>query len=89
MDIEILDQSKHKLIVDFKNEDRTIVDLLRKELWNDEQIKATGLHQPHPLVSTPRLIVETKGSPKEALQESCDRLQKAANKLQKEIEKAF
>jgi DNA-directed RNA polymerase subunit L len=88
MKLEVIEQKKNALVLEFKDEDRTLVDLLRKELWNDEEVKAAGLYESHPLVGTPRLILETKGEPpKEALLAASNRLKKIMTKLSKEIEK--
>ena len=39
MNIEILEETKQKLVFKLKGEDHTILNLLRQELWNDEAVK--------------------------------------------------
>ena len=63
--------------VEIKGEDHTLANYLRKELWQDKDVKVAGYNVEHPLVSSPVLIVETsKTSPRKALLSAVDRLEK-------------
>ncbi|MBI5397955.1 DNA-directed RNA polymerase subunit L [Candidatus Woesearchaeota archaeon] len=68
MELNILEETKTKLVMDVNGEGHTLCNLLKKELWKNKHVKAAGYHVNHPLVGTPRFVVETDGeNPKEAL----------------------
>ena len=83
MELKILEDTKNKLVFDLLGENQTVLAALSKELWNDEHVKGTGYHIEHPLINTPRFVVETDGeNPRKVIQTAIKRLQKAVEKLQ-------
>ena len=42
METKILEDSKTKLKIEIKGETQTFCNVLRKELWNDSQVKIAG-----------------------------------------------
>ena len=89
MEIEIVEESKTKMIFNFKTEDHTFVNPLKAELWNDENVKISAYRAGHPLVDTPELIVETNGkeTPRQALMEAAKRMKKSFDGFKKAFEK--
>lgn len=88
MEIAVLEEGKHKLIIELKGEDHTLVNALKKELWNDKNVKTAGYTVNHPSIGIPRLVVETTGEdPRKALVEAAKRLKKDADKLKKALMK--
>ncbi len=87
MEINILEDSKERLRVEIKDETHTIVNALRKELWNDPHVRLAGYNISHPLTAQPILTIETdeKKSPKKALREAIKRLSKINENLLKQI----
>lgn len=87
MEINILEDSKEKLEVEIKEETHTLLNALRKELWNDSHVKLAGYNIAHPLTAQPILIIETDGkeSPKKALKSAIKRLSKTNENLLKKI----
>jgi len=82
MEINIVEEKKNKLIFEITGTGHTISNVLRKELNNDEHVKAAAYTIDHPLIEKPRFILETDGAdPKKTLIA-------AAKKIQKELEKA-
>lgn len=86
MEVIIVEESKNRLTFDLKGETHTLTGALKKELWNDEHIRASGYHIDHPLVNIPRFVVETDGSeePKKAVKAAIKRLDKLAEKLKEQ-----
>lgn len=86
MEINVLEYTKTKLRIEIKGEDHTLLNILKKELYNDKSIKYAGYKIEHVHVGTPELILETEGKdPKKVLLEAVSRLKK----LDKEILSKF
>lgn len=90
MDINVIESSKNKLVIDIKGEGHALCSSVRKELWQDKDVTISGYHIEHPQIGVPRLTIETKGkTPQKAIQEACKRLQKEnetfLDKFSKEI----
>ncbi|OGM02544.1 hypothetical protein A3K72_02015 [Candidatus Woesearchaeota archaeon RBG_13_36_6] len=77
MEINIIEESKNKMIFEIKGESHTLANLLKKELWNDKNVTAAGYHIKHPLIGTPKMVIETSGTtPINALEDAINRLKK-------------
>lgn len=75
MEIKVLEKAKNLLKIEIVGEDHTFCNALRKELWNDKDVKVSGYELSHSLVSKPILIVETTSkNPKTALLDAVKRL---------------
>ena len=85
MNINVLEESKNKLIFQIEGEGHTLSNALRKELWSDDHVKAAAYSIDHPDVEIPRFIVETDGAdPRKTLQAAAKRLQKSIDKVKAE-----
>ena len=91
MEIKILDDKKNKLIIEVKGADHTLCNSLKAELWNDKHVKIATYSIRHPQISVPQMIVETDGeeSPRNALINAVQRLQKSNAKFKKEFSTAI
>ena len=87
MEIKILDGKKSKLIIEVKGSDHTLCNAIKTELWNDKHVKIATYSIRHPQISLPQMIVETDGeeSPRNALINAVQRLQKYNSKFKKEF----
>lgn len=86
MEIQILEDKKNKLVFEIKGEGHTLSNALRKELWNDEHVKAAAYAVEHPLIETPRFVLETDGAdPRKTLQAAAKRLLKTVEKIRAEV----
>jgi len=76
MELNVLEKTKKKLIVEIKGVDHTFCNALKKELWNDKAVTVSAYNIDHPLVGVPKIIVETNGTktPEKALEAACARL---------------
>ncbi len=85
MEVNILEEKKDKIIFEIKGEGHTLSNALRKELWNDEHVKAAAYAIEHPLIEIPRFIVDTDGAdPKKTLIAAAKRIQKDLEKVKAE-----
>lgn len=77
MEIKIVEKSKKKVIFDLVGADHTFSNALKKELWNDKNIKISAYNVEHPLIGVPRFIVEADDKdPEKVLLDAIKRLQK-------------
>ena len=87
MDVKILEETKERLKIEIQGEDHTLANILRKELWNDKNIKIAGYHLEHPLIGNPVLIVESDKDPKKAVFEAIERLRKKNKEMLELVKK--
>ena len=89
MEINILEDSKNKLVVEIKGEGHSLCNALKEALWNNKKVKMSGYNIAHPLVGIPKLTVETEsGSPKDALVDAVKAVKKDADAFLKAFGKA-
>lgn len=89
MELKVVEQKKNSLVLEIVGEDHTFCNVLKKELGNDEHVKISSYSIKHPLVSQPRIVVETDGSvtPSDALMSAAKRVGKTAEKFRDEFTK--
>jgi DNA-directed RNA polymerase subunit L len=89
MEINILEESKNRLVVEIKGESHALCNALKSELWNSKNVKVAGYNIAHPLVGTPKLVIETEsGNPKQLLADAAKSVKKDAEAFLKAFEKA-
>ena len=75
MEVEVIEQEDDKLVLQIPKKDVTIANLIRDELWNDENVSEAANTSEHPYLSEPRIFVKTsRGKPETALAKACERL---------------
>lgn len=91
MNIEILEQSKNKIVFKVEGEDHTILNLLKEELWNDDNVKISAYRMEHPLIGIPEMTVEVKTGTdvKKTIDDAVKRLSKKLDEAKKQFSKAF
>ena len=89
MEIKILEEEKRKMIFEIKGETHTVANLLEKELWKDEDVKAAGYNISHPLIGVPTMVVETNGkkSARDAVEDAVKRIKKQTVDFVKALKK--
>lgn len=75
MELNPIESTKTKLVLEIAGEDHTLCNPIRKELWNDKTVKVAGYNIEHPLVSNPVLIIEATDA-KKSLLAAIERLKK-------------
>ena len=89
MEINVLEESKNRLVVEIKGEGHALCNALKTELWNSKKVKTTGYNIGHPLAGIPKLVIETdSGNPKELLVEAAKNVKKEAESFLKSFNKA-
>jgi len=87
MEIKVLENNKEKISIEVVEEDHTLMNVLRKELWNDKDTEVAGYKIEHSLISNPVLIVEHKKDAKKALLDAVERLKKKNKDFKSKISK--
>jgi len=89
MEINIIEEEKKKMIFEIRGEGHTLSNLLEKELWKDEDVKAAGYNVAHPLIGIPKMVVETNGkkTAREAVEDAVKRVKKQNPDFQKAFKK--
>ena len=86
MELKVIERSKSLLKLEVKGEDHTLLNAIRKELWADKDLNLAGYNVQHPLVSSPVLIIETKGKDaKKALADALERLKEKSEEAAKQF----
>jgi len=85
MDVKILEEKKGRLVFNIEGDGSTLANMLKKELWNDEHVKAAGFTVEHPLINIPTFVVETDGAdPKKTVSAAAKRIAKIIEKFRDE-----
>lgn len=89
MELNFIEESDNLAKVEIKGENHTFCNILRKELWNDKNVKVAGYDIKRGLTDSPVLIIETNGKekPRQVLKKSIQRLKKDLDEFKKEIKK--
>ncbi len=88
MEINVLEESKDKLVVELKGEGHALCNALKTELWNSKKVKMTGYNIAHPLVGIPKIVIETdSGDPKKLLADAAKAVKKDADDFLKDFKK--
>jgi len=90
MEINMITDEKTKLEFELVNEDHTFCNVIRKELWNNEDVNSAAYRIHHPLVSQPVILIETqKSDAKKALITSIESLRKKVAELKTTFSKTL
>lgn len=82
MEIKILKEEKNRIEFEIIGEDHTLCNVIRDELWNEDNVDISAYNIKHPLISNPVMLVETsKGDPRKALQGAVSDLKKKIKEL--------
>jgi len=87
MEINVLEESKNRILFELKDSDHGFCNMLVKELWKDKNIKAAAYRVDHPLIGVPKILVEvTQGNDvKKAIQNAIKNMKKDGEKFKKEF----
>lgn len=88
MEIKILKQAKNKIEFEIEEEDHTLCNAVREELWSYKETEISAYKIEHPLISNPVMLVETnKGDPKKVILKAADSLKKQIKSIKEESNK--
>ena len=77
MELKIIEHTKKKIVFDLIGADHTFSNSLKKELWNDKNVKISAYRIEHPLIGIPRFQIESDDKePEKTLLDAVKRLGK-------------
>ena len=88
MEIKIIENKKHKLILEVEGVSHGFCNALVKELDASKETKSAGYHIDHPLVGIPKILFETNGEAKKELLKAVKNIRKKTADFQKEFQKS-
>jgi DNA-directed RNA polymerase subunit L len=89
MELNVLEESKNRLVVEIKGESHALCNALKSELWGNKKVKIAGYNIAHPLIGVPKLVIETESvSAKDALIEAAKNIKKDTESFLKAFSKA-
>lgn len=88
MELNILEESKKRMVFELKGETHSFCNALKEALWKIKGVEIASYRIEHPLVKVPKFLIETKGiEPREALKKATAELRKLGNEFKKEVKK--
>lgn len=86
MELNILEESKKRMVFELKGETHTFCNALKEALWKIKGVEIASYRIEHPLIGIPKFIIETKGiEPREALKKAISELRKSGKEFKKEV----
>lgn len=86
MNIEVLENEKEKLKIEFKDETETVTQLLATQVWK-EGGEAAAVRE-HPFIENPKIIVMGK-NPKRVLKKASTALEEQCDEFREEFRRAL
>ncbi len=75
MEVHIVSEDKELLEVEIKDENHTLCNLIRDELWNSEDTSFASYNLRHPSISNPIIALKTKkGKPRKVMLDAVESL---------------
>lgn len=88
MEIKIIEEKKNRIVFEVEGVSYSFYNALKGELHKDSKVKIATFSVKHPLISKPRMIVETDGAdPRKALADGANKLKKQILKFSEEFKK--
>ena len=88
MELNILEESKTKMVFELHGETHTFCNLLKEEIRKVKGVELVAYKIDHPLVGIPTFQLETKGvEPRAAIKKALKSLKKQATDFKKEVSK--
>jgi DNA-directed RNA polymerase subunit L len=88
MELTVFEETKTRMVFELKGEDHTFCGLLKDQLNQDKDVKVATYSIDHPLIASPRFIIETAGKePRKAIADALGKLKKSFSAFKKSVEK--
>ncbi|MCX8175965.1 MAG: DNA-directed RNA polymerase subunit L [Candidatus Bathyarchaeota archaeon] len=91
MNITLIKKTDKELKFEVKGESSTLLNVLQKNLLEDEDVEIVGWTSPHRLIGSPVFYVKTKGkkSPIEAIIKASETIEEDVEEFKKRLMEAF
>jgi len=91
MELNKIKEDSDMVEIELKGESVSFANLIKEELWNDNNVDEAAYIKEHPYMAQPKIYVKMKGksSPRVALERAIKRLQIKLKDLEKEFKRAL
>lgn len=91
MELNKIKEGTNMIKIELKGESVGFVNLIKEELWNDDNVDEAAYIKEHPYMAEPKIYVKMKGksNPRVALERTVKRLQVKLKNLEKEFKRAL
>jgi len=90
MELKAVKESDDTLLLEVKNETVTVTNVVKGELWDDENVKEAAQIKEHPYLAEPKIFVKvSKGKPVTALDKAAERVIKQIDEFSDAFKKAL
>ena len=90
MELNIIESEKNKMVFEIKGVSHGFCNMLKDKLLEDDHIKIATYKVEHPLVNTPKFLVETDGAdPKKIILNAVGKLKTFTDKAKKDLAKSL
>jgi DNA-directed RNA polymerase subunit L len=90
VEVELVEKEGEKLRIRIVGGDHTLCNLLRCELWKEDDVRGAAYRIEHPLTEPPELYVQTKGrNPKSVIVSVAKRIAREAGEFRELFQKAI
>lgn len=88
MEVKKVKGESDTLFVELKGDTIGFANLIREELWNDENVLEAASFKEHPYMAEPKIFVKMKGKtkPEKALKDAASRIESKLKTFRKEVE---
>ncbi len=89
MELSVVEEAPKRLVFELKGAGHTLCNILKSKLWEGKHVRVATYNIAHPLVGTPKMIVETDGEikPRKAVSDAAESLRKEVAELKQELKK--
>lgn len=89
MELSIIEETPKKLVFELKGQSHTLCNSLKDKLWDSKHVKVATYNIAHPLVGTPKIVVETDGEakPRKVISDAAESLKKDIAEFRQELKK--
>jgi len=91
MELKVLEKGKDFIKIEAKGESISFINLIKEELWNDENVSEAAWIKEHPYMAEPKLFVKMKGKakPEVAIERAIKRISVKLKELEGEFKRAL
>jgi len=90
MEMKAVKESDDTLLLEVKGESVTATNVVKGELWEDENVKEAAQIKEHPYLEEPKIFVKvSKGKPVTALDKAAERVIKQTEEFSEAFKKAL
>jgi DNA-directed RNA polymerase subunit L len=91
MNVKVLKKADNELKIEIEGTSHGLCNLLQKRLLEDKRVDFAGYDIPHPLASSPVIIIRMKGrtKPEDALIDAVEKVREANEAFGKELDRAL